>query len=485
MPLGTVDIRKFGGLRLGSDPADVPMDAAISATNVELATDRSFVRVRNGLVRRGAVGAMTGNACNIQETGLALESLIATTTGARVYIYRADPSSGPTYTSDWASNAFSVSFARLGTGAGSQYVYIASGGTTGAILRRESFGVITSTVGAPYFVGVMPRSNRLVQGGFASAAFSPTGANGTGSTVFFSDPGLPETYSANNYVHLRPGDGESIVGMVSWRDQLFVFKQSSVFIFYGESTSSTGTPIFDYRVVELPGRIPGAGSQSPGPWVGSNDDAVFFMTNKGVYRTTGGPPVAISSAIEDDFSSGSFRGTMLGVTDSKVSAQSASVAYVFDLRNGQWVKWSSAIGALTAPLAPTPTSSLTSTPEGMWWGIGTTLYYQKRTATTDDSTGISASFQTGFSDLGSAGIKTVKRMQVWGTGAVVVATATDYAALGTPLAFGLGTDPVANDTYDVRAYRGILFSLAFTLGYWQIDGVTLHVRRPRAVGSKL
>ncbi len=485
MPLGTVDIRKFGGLRLGVDPADVPLDAALVATNVELAADRSFVRTRDGLIRRGAVGAMTGNACNSIELGSGLESLIATTTGARVYIYRADPSSGPTYESDWATTAFSVSMARLGTPTGT-YVYIAAGGTGAAVLRRYSIGVgVTSTLGSPYYVGVMPRSNRLAQGGFASAASSPTGANGTGSTVFFSDAGLPETYSANNYVHLRPGDGESIVGMVSWRDQLFVFKQSAVFIFYGESTSSTGTPIFDYRVVDLPGRIPSAGSQSPGPWVGANDDAVFFMTNKGVYRTTGGPPVAISSGIEDEFSTGAFRGTMLGVTDQRVSAQSSTIAYVFDLSNGQWVKWFSVAGALTAPLASTPTASLTSTPEGLWWGIGTTLYYQKHTATTDDGSLVGPVYQSGYSDLGSAAIKTVKRLQVFGTGAVATAVATDYAALGAPLAFPLGTSPTANDGYDVRSNRGIYFSLGFSLGVWQIDGVTLHVRRPRAVGSKL
>jgi hypothetical protein len=89
----------------------------------------------------------------------------------------------------------------------------------------------------------MEADNRLAMLDWGSSSMS--------SLVRFSDAGVPETFGANNYVDLTPGDGEHVNRLVAWGGDLYAFKDTKSFVFYGNSVDSSGNPVFNYRTVAV------------------------------------------------------------------------------------------------------------------------------------------------------------------------------------------------------------------------------------------
>jgi hypothetical protein len=52
-----------------------------------------------------------------------------------------------------------------------------------------------------------------------------------------------------NFFDLTPGDGEQIMAAVTWRELVFIFKETKFFVLWGEGTGADGTPTFQVREV--------------------------------------------------------------------------------------------------------------------------------------------------------------------------------------------------------------------------------------------
>lgn len=500
MPLGVVDIRKFGGVRLSSDRLDVGLESAITANNVEIATDRTYVRLRDGLKRLGANRAMGAapaecyRAMPHTDTS-GVELMIALSTDAtNVNMYTYSLLGVVTLIGSWARSAFDEQFydsVNFGTPTASQAFF----SNDSVFMRRYQSGALAVSVGKPKYLAVTPTSNRLVQARFRVAADSPTGANGSLSTVFFSDAGAPETFSANNFIHLRPGDGEDIRGMAVYRGQLYVFKQSTMFIFSGESVGSTGAPVFDYRAVSLPVSIDPSVGVLRGPVVVAGENGVYYLAGDGLYRTTGGPPVRVSQALDRAFVSTDVVSLttvrQISASDHRILLQNSGDQYVYDERMDQWTYWSSAVLGISpkAPIVSWPAGRSSQIRSHVWTSLAT-MYYSSEQVSDDFGNAIDANYTTGFSDLGAASIKTVKRVQVWGSGVVTVGLNDDLEPADAGSAVTLSSAfPSASTGYRSLARRGTQFQLKLSSNSlasdWQVGAVELHVRRPRAVGSKL
>jgi hypothetical protein len=175
-------------------------------------------------------------------------------------------------------------FASIGTPSASRTYAVRRGDTT----RRWDGSAWSSVAGVPSGVSAAPadRGTRLAVGY----------ASGNPHRVSFSDAGDPETFGANNYVDIAPGDGESIGPMVYWGDRLFAFKNTKFMVFGQTGIDATGSPIFDYYTIDtghgvgLKGVV-NSGGACAGP------DGVYFVSTDGVWRTTGSTPVLVSSAI--------------------------------------------------------------------------------------------------------------------------------------------------------------------------------------------
>lgn len=476
-------IERFGGLRLASDPAEVGFEAATDMLNVDFPVDRSRVFTRAGSQQFSSTLAGPAQALAPVNFGPTLNYMLLSgiSTGTTAYLDRITSGGTRAAVGTWAapnSGDFAPQIATLGTPTTS-LAFIAWSRTQ---LRKYDGTTLGTSVGSPAFVAVTPQSNRLVQAWFSAAADSPTGANGTKSTVFFSDAGAPETYSANNYVHLHPGDGEQITGVVVWRELVFVFKESRAFVFYGESTDATGNPVFNFRQITLDNPV----DQSISPFnrVVATNLGVYFMATDGVYRTTGGQPTKVSAAIDGALAVGELH-LHLSAFGDRVSFQVLNRGhYVLDERSGEWTYWA-LIGA-SATTSPIVTWSK-AFPErrAFFYTLSTALYRTSASFTGDGPTIIESRYRTGFADMASVAQKVIRETQLDGTGTVNVGYAVDWGTnpTGTSVALGISPDVAQGRSRTSVKGRNFRLQIDASLGYWSVSRVTPLVRSVRGVGE--
>ena len=336
-----------------------------------------------------------------------------------------------TSTANVATTASPHYFTRFGA-PGSEHMYIANGTDTVRRYDGSAFSTpsYTGTTPTHRFLAVSSVDNRLVA---ARTAANP-------DRVSFSDPGLPTTFGANNYVDLHPGSGEPITGMVAWRESLFVFKETEFFVFYGTSTSATGTPIFNYRPVSGV-----AGSVGP---VCASPEGVYFMDRRGVWLTTGGAPQLVSSALDPLFLGGASLYYTGGVIDTTLfglarmwwtqgrlyvafsTSSTNNRLAVYSPRNGWWTLFDIPADSMCSFRA--------SGREELMFGYATGLkhvgrYFEGSGYNADDlttggtgGTAISSRWYQGWIDYDSQDQKHLRQTKVWGEGVAQFSVARDF-----------------------------------------------------------
>lgn len=486
MTLSPTKVESFGGLNLIEDAGEVGWSGAVDLLNIEF-DKRGRVRSRDGYTRATTLWSGTVGADlfpSYDPTGATGDRLIVSTD---VDINAIDPNQiNPNTQSTNARLKGSFSFARS-PASGNVYVGSANGSAAGAwIPATTSWNVAiayTGTSPTGKFFANQPWDNRMV-----SACRWNTAAGDNGSTVQWSDPGSAVVWGANNYVDLFPNDGESITGLVTWRDLVFAFKGSRFFVFYGTSTDSTGNPIFNYRPIDT-----GIGCASVrGACAGT--DAVYFVNRRGVYRTTGGIPELISSVLDPIFlgsPSAFFASSALNVAQiSKVdvswgnerlyvsypsgSATTNDRTLVYDPHTGIWTLWDLTVHSLT-------TIRVSSGQEEIWFGTPGALVNRFGSAyTTDNGTAITSRYRSGFSDLGTPDRKRIHSWRVQGTGAPTLKVATDFGALDTGATVTLGTSPAVDQ--GTRRYAPTARQLSWQIGAtsaWSVNSVVANVAGKR------
>ena len=160
-------------------------------------------------------------------------------------------------------------------------------------------GAVTVTAAVPGSTSGTNAANRLVATAFGTLTTGgPGGTASTPSRVFFSNAGQPEVWETDgtsgrgrNFLDLTPGDGEQIMAAVTWRELVFVFKETKFFVMWGESTAADGTPVFNFREVV---NSVGLAAKTA---VCVGRDGVYFFNRRGVYHTNGGDPTLLSDRI--------------------------------------------------------------------------------------------------------------------------------------------------------------------------------------------
>lgn len=471
-----VEIPKFGGLNLQDDPQQIAAGAATDVLNVDLSMPgtiasrygyANFVTSaadRYRTVFRYVASNGTVYLCASRPTGVDMIG----TTGVVTWT-QATNSTG------WAGHAF----ARYGTPTVERVYFY----TRGDSLRyfNGTLGTFGTAGGSPpngYLLAVQQPDNRLVIGQLTTGP----------SRVQFSAAGDPDTWGANDYVELAPGDGEVLSAMVSWREMLFAFKQSRFWVFTGNATTSTGGAIFTNRVVDA-----GLGA-SNGYAVCAADDGVYFLNARGIFVTTGGPPVKISQALEPFFTGTPGPawqgGTPTGYSDAVLSFANGRLyaavtttagRRVFVLFNGQWSVWD-----LPAwQFATIPISGI-ETPFFSYSSGANNIGKFTSASTTDAGTAISWRYRTGFLNPGQPAAESVVReFAIDGTGTVNVKTAYNDGSLGSSASVALGTSPAIAQGRDRRAVRGRNVSLELSgTSAASVSRVIANVRGQRNAGLK-
>lgn len=422
---------EFGdGLNLRSKADAVGPGEAIDLMNV-IFTDRGAVQQRDGYTAltpsalTNAVGSLhpyytTGGTKQLLAgCGTRLEAL--STAGAVV-----DSETGLT-DGVW-------DFCRFGT-PNSEVAYAGNGNN----LLEKWNGTVWASVSNTPKAGalcVTPTSNRLVATRFLTTTGGPTGGASTSSPdyVYFSDAGAPDTWTSTNYVQLTPGDGEAIQACIAWREYVFVFKQTKFFVFTAESTSSSGNPIFNNRIVDT-----GVGMVAPRA-VCANENGVYFAHRDGIYITTGAEPVKLSEPIDPIFFGGAEDYFTGGELDASLITSLAMGAWrnllfvgystggtandrtlVYDTDAGWWSLWDIP-AACFATFRP-------SNDEDLVFGYASgsnDVGQHNASQTNDDGSAISSYWRAGFQDFGVPENKAIRGQKVWGSGIVFCGVSADY-----------------------------------------------------------
>lgn len=521
------------------DKADAVKDSeAIDLLNVQF-LDRGAIKQRDGYAE--LTGSLTNRVDSLAPfyTASGTKQLIAGC-GTRL---EALSTAGAVVASQTGLAGGPYTFARFAA-PGSEFMYCANGSDTTQRWNGAAWasGAASATVngtgasampkaGAVCITAAVPGStsgtnaaNRMVATAYGTGTTSgPGGTTSTPSRVHFSNPGLPETWETDgtagrgrNFVDLTPGDGEQIMNAVTWRELVFVFKETKFFVLWSEGVGNDGTPVFNFREV-----VSGVGLAAKQA-VCVARDGVYFMARNGVYFTNGGDPKLVSDKVgpmwtgdvEVYFQSGTLNTAQIALARMVWHAEQVFLAIpttasvndrvlVYDTLHGWW------------SLYDLPASALASfrrsdQPElHFGYSSGNNRVASVRPTLTDDNgTVITSRWRSGWFDYNNPVVKTIRETKVWGTDSVVCSFAKDFAlsfeqqanaGFGSSLAEwpGGGTDEwPGGDSDDFwpaggqvdaalvrKAIRGTVFSTQFSnaTGYatWSVHRVTRNLREQR------
>ena len=498
MTLRPVVIEEFPGIDLRTDPGN--SKGALDLLNVSLDLPGQ-VRTRDGtsLVFTDPVGATSQHFHFAQTFNLATPHVIVANGLGTANLYAINPSGTSVGTTTIAtSTSAGMSGVAIGTPTAT-YFYVTTNGAT--VVKRWDGTTWTAPATFPATgiraLSLSPTDNRIV-------------ACQAGGKVSFSDPGT-ETFGANNFVLLTPGDGEEIQAAAVFNNQSFVFKQTKFFVFYGNSTDSTGSPIFNYRVVDTGvGIHPVSQATRPGNTQALcvGPEGIYFYAHDGIYRTTGGAPTKVSGALDPYFAENITSPFYQGVVPTPLNSNGVRMlwlqehvyvsimealtptgsTWVLNLRTGAWVRWSIYASGL-AWIPKTTTAGDVRVPAiapaGATGGTAT-LRRLDSTVATDAGSAIVSRYRLPFETYGDPREKRIRETFLEGTGTPTVQWSDDWGSLATGSAVTLGTSPAVAVGRQRLAQRGRAFSLQLgaSSGAWAVNRVQVNVHselRPAAV----
>jgi hypothetical protein len=278
--------------------------------------------------------------------------------------------------------------------------------------------------------------NRLVATRFSSASGGPNGAISSPDHVWFSDPGDPESWHTTepeeNQVQLMPGNGEAIQACVAWKEFVFVFKETSFFVFHTVA-GFEGSPEFIFRPVEA-----GVGLAAPRAYC-IHPTGVYFMARNGVYRTTGQEPELISNPVEPIWSGdispfytggtlahGSIASCAMGTWEDRIylafpTESANSRVLIYDPLFEWWSLYSIPASCFTSFRIGSTEELVLGYASGSNHVGRHSLVY-----TNDDGAAIQSRWRSGWFDLGNPDVKTLRSSKIWGTGRVRAGIGHDF-----------------------------------------------------------
>jgi hypothetical protein len=500
-----VAIENFGGLDLRSDPQDQNPVRAIDLRDVEL-DQAGRVRMRGGLTK---IFSSSGTTPFTR-----LEPFRAAT-GANPQVVTIDITNGRLYAYDATSGAAVTNFlpttptvpgelfgaVMIGVPTASQVMYLTVDGGDFLVKYDGSTFSNTAIGGGAHHIAVQYPDNRLV--------LANSGVATTKSRVVFSAANNPESFDlANDFIDLLPGDGEDIIGMANFRNDLFVFKQSAFWRFYGNSTDSVGGTVFNNTMTRHNLNTP---YRYAGRIVTSGDEGVYFLAQDGIYVTTGGQPQKISQAIDPMFQtygrSGYFVSYEGGAQilpelhyvagrlyvnwwNTAPGATSSGQVFVYDPKLNTWTYWTTYAGrgSQIRGIASIATSSSSDA----------VPYFLSRTGATTGTTRSVIGYLDNAGEPGS--MKRVREVLIEGYGQNIQVSISQNNRIGaqatmdfvTPAVYGTTTSPVwpnveIGQGRMRKSIRGQNFTLAIagSPGGVMLSRAVLHVDAPRPAGMRL
>lgn len=452
-------IEQFGGLSLRESAETVGASRAVALSNVDVDVP-GMLRTRPGrsFFSTADSAAYSIPVYRVVNGDAVVTGAVYATEGAKLY----EVKSGSIASATLAVNTVSTALGNVNLGAD---ILVFGTPTTGSrVYTSDSNGLRYYSAGAFTNVGAAttPRGGFLAGSPLDArmvCAFSAINATPVPSRVHFSNPGLPETWTATDYVDLMPGDGEYITGIVTYNNEIIVFKQTRLFRFYGSSTATDGTAVFNFQAVSLGDRIGRSGSVAfPSGRFSADASGVYFTASRGVYRYAGGALQLISAGLGSSFTFDTTAAVTCVTADKLYVGDRSSPTYVMDKGTGEWTIYSVPMSAAadanalrSAYLFDATTTRLTKLDPAVSTDLGSALTW---------------SYTSGlYSPVGDPSRVAISlESQIVGTGTATLKVATSGGSgsssgvLDTGSAVTLGTAPVPAEGWQQIDREG---------AYWQ------------------
>src|SRR6476620_11522536 len=458
---------RFGGLRLDLPIDEVGSEQAIDLLDVDWTSFSSSLESRMGAELWSKSTSLYNQLYGCRLAG---QTYLLSRRGSGIVAL--DTEGNEEVTAGQAGTSRLV-FAPYGTPS-AEYIYSGSG-SSDTIKRFDgaAFTIPKVTLGgrriikkqkAQGLVTWPDGGNRLVVLGV-----SPSGNTGPGevasstSHVWFSEPGNAESYESTAYVQLSPGDAENIIDGCLWNGLVFIFKKTRIFVFYSVSTDEEGKPVFNYRTIETGG----APVSTPAYWGGSccvvAKDGVYFMTDEGLYLTTGSTPRKVSGQIDVLRLGTRFEGPAAETFEKTITAKSGdeitrqlrlddatgifiyrdriyiplyesspvggdpepghSLTLIYDTEHDAWLVWSGKVRSFGS-------ISRGGSEEAQLFfsAFGGGIFRHAADLTEDEHVEMDPRWQSGFDDMGLEDEKELVGSRLWGRGQVTLSGFKDFAS---------------------------------------------------------
>lgn len=498
----------FGGLVLNQPLDEVGGEAAIDLLDVDWVGSSGVLKSREG----AKVFTAEAGAANYETLFAHSDTRLLANRGKTLVALSSSTAKELASTAT-VQEGTHLAFTRIGTPSAS-YSYIADSihtlkrfdGTTFTEPTATVDGVAAKAMPIGVFLATWTDGgNRLVVASTGGTTGGPGGATSNPSYVWFSNPGEPQSYESTAYVQLDPGDGEEIVGCCVWNGQVFVFKETRLFVFYGVSADTEGKPEFNFRSIDLGTRIlrPGSGSErGTGEYIVVGREGVYFVSNDGLWMTTGGEPTLLSEDLEPLADSQALIGpaaTTLGslrwlsvkgvcfyedVLYIGLGATSITRLLKLNLRTLDWTVHTAALNSMAAWNEETTTHRMR-----LYFSASSAslkhIYFYTPAENTDPTVTMEPRWQSGFYDLQNVDEKTLTNVKLWGTGTVNLKVAEDFGALGSATSYALGESTVIAQAQKNKSSSATLFSHQLSgTAPWSIQRLSRYKREDRVPGTK-
>lgn len=316
-------------LRSGFTQGDTVLEDAYNVLYDEVGR----LTVVNNLDSVGALNASSSYLTDIvawYETGASNPWWIAKDDALDVWTHQgATPDfSSETSVGTWSSD--NICFAAMGG-----KIYLASNGHDTYSWDGTTFSHISDTT-ADGTGTEFPQADIILQAHDRMFAFNVSeGATPTAyhSRIWFSEAGDAETWLATSWIDVAADDGEEITGAIAFRDEIVVFKESSVYLLTGTDPDSFSL----YRVSDIFGlkktgttrnRMSAVGVKNV-YWVDGNTSRLMLYDGADVRLVVPTLPVDVSGYDDE---------AVMWYNNSRLYLSSADETYVFDNRYNAWTR---------------------------------------------------------------------------------------------------------------------------------------------------
>jgi hypothetical protein len=293
-----VRITEFGGVHDGPEPGDVPLGGLWRADDVDVSDPRALrsrwgtadflgTYVYSSAIRDAVL--LNGDLLTVR-VGNPMVADVLTGAGATLSLGNTLAAGAEASLVPWRSPTELL-------------VFLVSGGQTPEQWDTTANLWTTPTATVDGVAGrAMPKMQDAVQSGIDqrllgwtganSGLYGPHGAQSYPWRVWASEPGLPKTWTTTRYFDLFPtaGTPSGVMNGVAWGGKVFFFTSKALFVLHSVSVTAGGAPVFNVYEV-------GGHGTHYYRHACAGERGVYYLNEKGLYVTDGGPGQLVSGAL--------------------------------------------------------------------------------------------------------------------------------------------------------------------------------------------